>query len=147
MKRSLLTALMLFLSIVSFAQIAADKIIGVWESLDSDPKLKFEFYKSGEKYIGKLLYASNMFEADGKTPKKDDKNPNKSLRGRSRYGITNITNLSYEEGEYTGGNLYNPSEGRNYRVKAKLISENELDFRGYIGFSLLGKTMKFKRVR
>ncbi|HTN17882.1 MAG TPA: DUF2147 domain-containing protein [Chitinophagaceae bacterium] len=147
MKRSLLTALMLFLSIVSFAQIAADKIIGVWESLDSDPKLKFEFYKSGEKYFGKLLYASNMFEADGKTPKKDDKNPNKSLRGRSRYGITNITNLSYEEGEYTGGNLYNPSEGRNYRVKAKLISENELDFRGYIGFSLLGKTMKFKRVR
>lgn len=147
MKRSLLTALMLFLSILSFAQIAADKITGVWESLDSDPKLKFEFYKSGEKYFGKLLYASNMFEADGKTPKKDDKNPDKSLSGRSRYGITNITNLSYEEGEYTGGNLYNPSEGRNYRVKAKLISENELDFRGYIGFSLLGKTMKFKRVR
>ncbi|GAA4451635.1 DUF2147 domain-containing protein [Rurimicrobium arvi] len=146
MKRSLLTALMLLVSIVSFAQIPADKILGVWESTDADPRLKFEFYKAGGKYSGRLLYASDMFEADGKTPKKDDKNPDKSLRGRSRYGITNITNLSYEDGEYTGGNLYNPSEGRNYRVKAKLKSDNEMDFRGYIGFSLLGKTMKFKRV-
>ncbi len=147
MKKTLFTAVMLLVSFASFAQLAADKIIGVWESIDSDPRLKFEFYKSGGKYFGKLLYASDMFEADGKTPKKDDKNPDKNLRSRSRYGITNITNLSYEDGEYTRGNLYNPSEGRNYRVKAKLTSENELDFRGYIGFSLLGKTMKFKRVR
>ncbi len=139
--------MMLLVSFASFAQLAADKIIGVWESVDSDPRLKFEFYKSGGKYFGKLLYASNMFESDGKTPKRDDKNPDKDLRSRSRYGITNITNLSYEDSEYTGGNLYNPAEGRNYRVKAKLTSENELDFRGYIGFSLLGKTMKFKRVR
>jgi uncharacterized protein (DUF2147 family) len=147
MKKLLFTVIMLYVSFVSFAQSAADKIIGVWESVDSDPRLKFEFYKSGGKYFGKLLYASNMFEADGKTPKKDDKNPDKNLRSRSRYGITNITNLSYEDGEYTGGNLYNPSEGRSYRLKAKLKGENELDFRGYVGFSLLGKTMKFKRVR
>lgn len=132
---------------MSFAQMPADKITGIWESVDSDVRLKFEFYRSGGKYFGKLLYASDMFEADGKTPKKDDKNPDKKLRGRSRYGITNITNLSYEDGAYTGGDLYNPSEGRHYRVKAKLISEHEMDFRGYIGFSLLGKTMKFKRVR
>lgn len=147
MKKTLFIIIMLLVSIVSFAQLPADKIIGVWESVDSDPRLKFEFYKSGEKYFGKLLYASNMFEADGKTPRKDDKNPDKNLRSRSRYGIVNITNLSYEDGEYTGGNLYNPSEGRNYRVKATLKSENELDFRGYIGFSLLGKTIKFKRVQ
>ncbi len=148
MKKIRFAAIMLFASIAAFAQqIPADKIIGIWESVASDPKLKFELYKSGSKYAGRLLYASNMFEEDGKTPKKDFKNPDKTLRGRSRYGITNITNLVYDDGEYTSGNLYNPEEGRNYSVKAKLKSINELDFRGYIGISLLGKTMKFKRVQ
>lgn len=148
MKNLFFIAAMLFASITTFAQqLPADKIIGVWESVDADTKLKFEFYQSGEKYAGKLLFASNMYEADGKTIKKDDKNPDKNLRSRSRYGITNITNLSYEDGEYTGGNLYNPAEGRNYRVKAKLRNENEMDFRGYIGISLMGKTMRFKRVK
>lgn len=147
MKKLIIVATLLLVSVAIFAQtLPADKIIGIWESVDSDPKLKFEFYKSGDKYFGKLLYASNMFEEDGKTPKKDFKNPDKNLRSRSRYGITNITNLSYENGEYTGGNLYNPSEGRNYSVKATLKSKNEMDFRGYVGFSLFGKTMKLKQV-
>ncbi|SDR04459.1 Uncharacterized conserved protein, DUF2147 family [Chryseobacterium soldanellicola] len=148
MKNLLFTVVMLLVTVTTFAQkLSADKIIGVWESVDSDPKLKFEFYKSDGKYFGKLLYASNMYEADGKTIKKDDKNPDKSLRGRSRYGITNITDLTYQDGEYTGGNLYNPAEGSNYRVKAKLKNGDEMDFRGYVGISLLGKTMKFKRVK
>lgn len=147
MKKLFWTTLMLLLSIPSFAQkVPADKIIGIWESVESNPKLKFEIFKSGEKYLGKLLYASNMFEADGKTPKKDFKNPNKKLQSRSRQGIININNLQYQEGEYTGGTLYNPEEGRNYSVKAQLKNANELDFRGYIGVSLLGKTMKFKRI-
>lgn len=139
---------MLFFSVSTFAQkFSADKILGIWESVDTNPKLKFEFYKSGDKYFGKLLYASNMYESDGKTIKKDFKNPDKTLKSRSRYGITNITDLMYENGEYTGGNLYNPEEGRNYNVKAKLKTINELDFRGYVGISLLGKTMKFKRIK
>ncbi|QEH40744.1 DUF2147 domain-containing protein [Chitinophaga sp. XS-30] len=49
--------------------------------------------------------------------------------------------------EYTGGKLYNPSEGDTYSLKAKLKSADELHFRGYLGISLLGKTMKFKRIK
>ncbi|WP_192350052.1 DUF2147 domain-containing protein [Algoriphagus sp. Y33] len=147
LKKIILLASILIVSVAAFAQkLPSDKLIGVWESVDSDPKLKFEFYKSGDKYFGKLLHASNMYEEDGKTPKKDFKNPDEKLRDRSRYGITNITNLTYEDGEYTGGKLYNPEEGRSYSVMVKLTSANEMDFRGYVGFSLLGKTMKFKRV-
>lgn len=147
MKKQLFIIMLLLIPAASFAQkLNANSILGIWESTSSDPKLKFEFYKNGNKYFGRLLYASNMYETDGKTPKKDFKNPDVKLRSRSRYGITNITNLEYDNGDYTGGNLYNPEEGRNYSVKAKLTGINELDFRGYIGVSLLGKTMKFKRL-
>ncbi len=134
MKKHFIIAIMLLLDVALFAQAQpADKIIGIWEAADSDLKLRFEFYNAGDKYFGRLLYASTMYEADGKTPKKDFRNPDKSLRGRSRYGITNLNSLSYEDGEYINGKLYNPDEGSTYSVKAKVKSDNEPEFRAYWG--------------
>lgn len=147
MKKIILATLMLLISMASFAQQPADKIIGKWESIDGDVKLRFDIFKQNGKYFGKLLWASNMFEADGKTSKKDNNNPDKSLRTRSRQGIVNVTNLKFVKGEYSDGKLYNPSDGDTYSLNAKLKSENELHFRGYLGISLLGKTMKFKRIQ
>lgn len=147
MKKIYYTTILLLLSIVTFAQQSADKIIGNWESIDGEVVLKFQIFKKENKYFGKLLWASNMFETDGKTPKKDFNNPNKALQSRSRQGIINITNLKFNHGEYEGGKLYNPSDGDTYSLNAKLKNENELHFRGYLGISLLGKTMKFKRIQ
>ncbi|GHE45244.1 DUF2147 domain-containing protein [Sphingobacterium griseoflavum] len=147
MKKLLFATVMLLTSALSFAQQPADKIIGKWESVAGDVKLKFAIFKQDGKYFGKLLWASNMFEADGKTPKKDNNNPNKCLKNRSRQGIVNVTDLKFEKGEYSGGKLYNPSDGDTYSLNAKLKSENELHLRGYLGVSLLGKTMKFKRIQ
>lgn len=139
---------MILISSLSFAQkLSADKIIGNWQSIDDDVKLKFEIFQQNGKYFGKLLWASNMFEADGKTPKKDLKNPDAKLRNRSRQNIINITNLTFDDGEYSGGKLYNPSDGNSYSLKAKLTDINNLQFRGYMGVSLLGKTMKFRRIQ
>lgn len=146
MKKILFATYMLLFSLVSFAQQPVDKIIGNWESIDGEVKLKFEIFAQDGKYFGKLLWASNMYEADGKTPKKDFKNPNKSLQSRSRKGIVNITNLKYYDNKYSDGELYNPSDGNTYSLNAKLKNANELHFRGYLGISLLGKTMKFKRI-
>lgn len=82
----------LLLTVTSFARRPADKIVGKWESIDGDVKLRFDIFKQDGKYFGKLLWASNVFEADGTTPKKDNGNPDKSLKTRSRQGIVNITN-------------------------------------------------------
>lgn len=147
MKKIFFAIILTLASVTVFAQqLSADKIIGTWESVDSDIGLKFEIFKSDGKYFGKLLWASNMFEADGKTSKKDFNNPNKILQSRPRKGIVNITDLKYSDGEYTGGKLYNPSDGNTYSLRAKLKNNNHIEFRGYKGISLLGKTMKFKRV-
>ncbi|GAB3988283.1 DUF2147 domain-containing protein [Spirosoma daeguense] len=147
MKTLFFAAFLLCISLVSFAQQPADKLTGIWQSVGSDVGLRFEIYKTNDTYSGKLLWASTMYEADGKTPKKDFKNPDKNLRNRSRQNIVNITNLVYDDGEYTDGQLYNPDDGRTYRLKAKLVGSNELEFRGYVGISLLGQTMKLKRVQ
>lgn len=148
MKNLFFAAAMICSSLVSIAQSPpSDKIIGIWLSTDSEVGLKFEIFKSDGKYYGKLLWASNMYEADGKTPKSDFKNPNKTLQSRSRRGIMNITGLIFEDGEYTNGQLYNPDDGDTYSLNAKLKGGDKLEFRGYIGISLFGKTMNFKRVQ
>lgn len=148
MKKVLFIATLLLVSAGAFAQNApADNIIGTWISYGSDVGLQFDIFKLEGNYFGKLAWASTMFEADGKMAKKDVNNPDPKLRSRSRQNILNLTNLRYNEGEYTGGKLYNPDDGRTYSLKAKLKSDNQLEFRGYVGISLLGQTIKFKRVQ
>ncbi len=147
MRKLVFAVLLPLFSVATFAQQPAHKILGTWESIDGDVKLRFEIFEKDKKYFGKLLWASNIYEADGVTVKKDGNNPDKNLQSRYRKGIINITNLKYYEGEYIGGKLYNPSNGSTYRLSAKLQSEDELNFRGYVGVPDLGKTMKFKRLQ
>jgi uncharacterized protein (DUF2147 family) len=48
--------------------------------------------------------------------------------------------------EYTGGRLMDPENGKTYRGKVRLIDGGKkLDVRGFIGFSLLGRTQTWVR--
>lgn len=105
-----------------------------------------EIFKSGNKYFGRLLWGSGIYEKDGKTPLKDTKNPDPKLRTRTRLNMVFMSDLSYDDGEYTGGKLYDARSGRTYSAKLKLKSVNTLEMRGYFGLSLLGQTVKWTRV-
>jgi len=146
MKRiTLLTGMLLLIVTGSFAQSQSpDKVLGVWFS--EEHAMKIEIFKSGNTYSGKLLNANFMFEADGKTPKKDTENPNEKLRSRSRQGLVHISKLTYKDGTYINGVLYNVEAGATYSVKAELNGPNNLETRGYKGTPLMGKTYKWIRV-
>lgn len=144
MKKSILAVIILLTSIASFAQkLSADQIVGVWQCDD----YKIEIFKSGNTYSGKLLWAKDMFEANGKTPRKDSKNPSAPLRNRSRQGVIHITELVYKDGEYINGKLYSVQDGNTYSLKGALKSANDLETRGYKGVPMMGKTFKWKRVK
>lgn len=72
-----------------------DKVIGKWQNEAKD--LNIEIFKSENKYYGKMIWATIMFEADGKTSKKDKENSNPKLRGRELKNLVFITNLAYED--------------------------------------------------
>lgn len=144
MKKTILAAFTLLLALAAFAQkLPPDQITGVWQCED----YKIEVFKSGSSYSAKLLWSKDMFEADGKTAKKDVKNPDEKLRSRSVQGLTHITGLVYKEGEYVDGKLYSVQDGNTYSFKGKLKSPNELETRGYKGTPLLGKSYQWKRVQ
>ncbi|MFA6086756.1 DUF2147 domain-containing protein [Mucilaginibacter sp.] len=146
MKRiTLLTGILLLMVTGSFAQsLSPDKILGVWFSADN--AMKIEIFKSGNTYSGKLLEAKFMFEADGKTPKKDTENPKEKLRSRSRQGLVHITELTYKDGKYINGVLYSVENGGTYSIKGELKGPNDLETRGYKGVPMMGKTFKWTRV-
>jgi uncharacterized protein (DUF2147 family) len=143
MKKLVLAAMMLLVSLASFAQkLSPDQILGTWQCED----YRIEVFKTGNTYSAKLLWSKDMFEADGKTSKKDSKNPDEKLRNKPVQGLTHITALVYEDGEYVNGRLYSVQDGNTYSLKGRLKGINDLETRGYKGIPMMGKTFKWKRV-
>ena len=47
-----------------------------------------------------------------------------------------------------GGRILDPHNGKTYKVKLRMLDNGQkLDVHGYIGFSLLGRTQVWERVR
>ena len=69
------------------------------------------------------------------------------VEGRSTVGIMIIWGLVYDDGEYSGGYVYNPRDGKTYRMKARLIERDTLRIRGYLAIPLLGQSQVWKRMR
>jgi uncharacterized protein (DUF2147 family) len=144
MKKIKSTIVMLFVAITSLmAQNREDAIIGVWETDTKDAKM--EIFKSGNLYYGKLLWGDKIVEADGKTSKKDSKNPDAKLKTRNIIGIANLSGLKYENGTYVDGTIYDPPSGKTYDCKA-WIENGKVQLRDFIGFSLIGRTATWHKL-
>ncbi|MCX7744961.1 MAG: DUF2147 domain-containing protein [Flavobacteriales bacterium] len=132
--------------IVSHAEdrFAADDIVGYWMHEENVVKIKIE--RIGNKYYGKMVWLEKPNFADG-TPKKDIHNPDPALRDTPFIGLRIVKDLEYKgNGTWGGGTLYDPEHGKTYGCKITLVSENEADVRGYIGFAFIGKSVRFNRV-
>ena len=55
--------------------------------------------------------------------------------------------FKYEDGEYNDGYVYNPCDGKTYRIEAKIIDQNTVKIRGHRGIPLLGQSQIWKRAR
>lgn len=62
-------------------------------------------------------------------------------------GMTIMWGLTRNGDSWDGGHIIDPSSGKTYKVKLTLTdSGQKLKVRGYIGFSLLGRTQVWQRV-
>ena len=73
--------------------------------------------------------------------------PSPQLRNRALIGLVTLRDLTYDDGEWSGGYIYNPGDGREYSAFISLVDNNTMAVRGYVGFSLFGKTDVWTRVR
>lgn len=128
-----------------FAQSSdGDKILGTW--LSEDKTGKIEVYKSGNKYYVKLIFGKTMYEADGKTSRKDEKNKDIEKRSRNLKDMSILTGFIYNDGIWEEGKVYDPYSGKTYSFTMKLKT-GKLYIRGYIGISLIGRTNTWVRIK
>lgn len=138
------TILFAILFIKAFAQTSpGDQILGEWINEEKDTRI--EIYKSGAHYSGKLVWAQNLVEADGETPRKDINNTDERLRGRSLANVELLHGFVFTDGIWDEGKMYDPKSGKTYNCVLKLRNE-KLEIRSYVGIPLLGRTTYWERV-
>jgi uncharacterized protein (DUF2147 family) len=127
----------------------SNDVIGQWKS-DGD-RSAIDIYGCGEKLCGKVAWLKNpnyVSSNDGPvgTPKVDRKNPDPTLRNRPIIGLQEIEGLTATgDNRWKHGTCYDPESGNSYQCKIYLDTPDRLEVRGFIGFSLLGRTYVLTR--
>lgn len=148
MKLSILFLLILLCAANAFAY-GMEEIVGRWRTAGDSSEV--EFYRCGEKLCGKVAWLKNTNYINSKdgpigTPKTDRKNPDATLQNRSILGLQVIEGLTATgEHRWENGSCYDPESGNSYKCKIHLASPGQLEIRGFIGFSVLGRTYTLTR--
>lgn len=144
MKKVIISTLVfLLVSTFSFAQ---DGIIGTWYNTTKTGKIQIS--KTGNTFEGKLVWLEEPNDPDDGLPKRDKENPNTDLAKKPLLGINLLNNFEYDEDNvWEDGDIYDPENGKTYSCVLTLKDKDNLNVRGYIGFSLLGRTEYWTRVK
>jgi uncharacterized protein (DUF2147 family) len=142
--KKLITSFLLLLCTNLIAATGPDDILGIW--LSSSGNGQVQIYKEGNKYFGKLNWMKEPNNAKG-NPKMDSNNPDPAQRNKPLLGSVILRDFTYHDGEWNGGRIYDPQNGKDYKCIIKLKDPNTLSLRGYIGISLLGRTEVWTRVK
>ncbi len=145
-----IAALVLLLTTASSFVASADDIVGVWNNQEKDARI--EIFKCGTRYCGKIVSLKEPDDPpnskDGKpgTPKLDHRNPDKALRSRPVMGLQIMNDFVFAgDNLWKDGTIYDPKKGKAYSAKITLVSPNQLNLRGFIGISLIGRTAVWTR--
>ena len=143
MKKNILSLVFAICSSSIFAQNSND-ILGIWLNEEEDAKIEV-FIEDG-KFFGKITWLLNAKHENGEWML-DEKNPDENLRSRKKLGMTVMHNLVWDEDdrEWNDGKIYDAREGDTYSLFARVDGDTILNLRGYIGFSLFGKTTSWTR--
>jgi uncharacterized protein (DUF2147 family) len=141
-RRVVLLAIIL-LPMTALAEIVVEHVEGVWLSADGTGWIKIELTDNGP--IGSIAGSPDE-SGDRKPSDKDDLNPDPALRDRLLLGLTIMDGFTYAGGgKWKSGRIYDPNSGKTYKCRLTLVDEKTLELRGYIGFSLLGRTETWTR--
>ncbi len=137
-------------SMTVWAVAPGDEILGIWHT--TDDKSQIRIFKEDNKFFAKIIslkdpsWPADDAQGMGGKPKHDRRNPNPELRSRPIAGLQFMSDFVYAgDNHWTGGRIYDPESGKTYRCKMTLISTNRLEVHGYVGVSLLGRTVVWTR--
>ncbi len=134
----------------------ADAILGLWAT---DPEgeggqAHIEIYAEGDRYNGRIVWLEEpIYPADDEQgmagqEKVDRENPEGALRTRPIIGLVIMEGIKFKgKRSWHKGKIYDPDNGKTYKSKLSLAGDDVLKVRGFIGFSLIGRTSEWTRVK
>lgn len=121
--------------------------VGVWKTIDDEtgkPKSLVRISESNGELRGKI---EKLFREAGEDPNPKCEKCEGVLKDQPVIGMTILTGMKKDGGEYNGGQILDPNNGKTYKSKLTLIEGGKkLDVRGYIGIPMLGRTQTWLRV-
>lgn len=121
---------------------AAGSIEGLWINEDRNGVIRIG--RCGAHMCGWLV---RMLDTAPNAPTRDIENPNPRLRSRPLIGLPIFTKLGRDGNRWTGGDGYDPRNGRSFKAKLKLNADDTLSVTGCIGWGVLCKTWTWTRAR
>lgn len=124
------------------AATGSEAIVGVWQT-HGDKPAKIQIYLASGRYYGKIIWLRDPL-VNGK-PVVDKNNPDAAKRGRPVIGLVLLTGFTFDGDEWNDGHIYDPESGKTYSCILTLKDANTLKVRGYVGFSMFGRTEVWTR--
>ena len=138
-------------AVPSFAQglnDKADNIIGEYQTDRGGSKSKVRISKNADgSYDAQVFWVETPYEAEGKTKRKDVKNPDKALRNVPVDQIVLVKGLKYdpESKSWGGAKIYDPTKGLKVNATAEFETADKLKLRGTI--LGMGVTLYWVRIK
>lgn len=120
---------------------SADSVIGTWHSPVKNGIINIQ--KCGDSLCGTLESGDDI---KANPAAKDVNNKDAAQRGRQLKGIQMLNGFSWDGSAWSGGKVYNPSDGGTYSGKITPVDANSLKLRGCIIWPAC-KTDTWTRVR
>jgi len=145
--RLLATAAITLLMITAPHRASAEDLnspIGLWKTIDDNtgkPRGLVRIFEQDGKLFGRLEKSFKPGSENERCEKCTDARKNQPI-----FGLLIIRDMVRAEDDYRGGDILDPENGSVYRCKLKLDDDGKkLRVRGFIGFSLIGRTQVWER--
>jgi uncharacterized protein (DUF2147 family) len=119
---------------------------GVWQTIDDhsgEPRALVRIYRKGDAYFGRVEASLVPTEADARCTACTDERKDQPVVGMI---ILRDLRPAADGGGFDGGDILDPESGAVYRCVLHVQEEGRtLNVRGYIGFSLFGRSQNWRR--
>lgn len=119
-------------------------IFGKWKTYDEETgneKSIVEIFEKNGKAYAKILQLLEKGKEDNVC-----ENCSGAKKDQPIKGMEIIDGLSKDDDEWNDGKILDPKTGKVYKCYITLEAQNKLKVRGYIGFSLMGRTQYWSRL-
>jgi len=138
-KPGLILLILVLFSFFGKAQIKAGDIVGNYVVPSKDGAIRI--YEKNGKYYGKIILNKDA-------SKLDLKNPDKEKQKRKVLGLDILNDFVFDgDDTWEDGSIYDPKNGKTYSCKITRLANGDLNIRGFIGVSLLGRTETFTKIK